>query len=188
MRTSKRTRARKGLVKDLFLVIIGGVVAILLSKYGLIDTAISLLGSTVIASFFAGIFFTSIFTVAPASVALADIFQASGSLHTIALCGALGAMIGDFIIFYFIRDHFMDDLTDSFRPSITKHIMSSFHFGFLKWLSPVLGAAIIASPLPDEMGLALMGISKIRTIVMLPISFVMNAVGIYAIIWFAQVI
>jgi hypothetical protein len=46
-----------------------------------------------------------------------------------------------------------------------------------------LGALIIASPLPDEFGLALMGISRMRALVLMPISFVMNALGIYCIIW-----
>jgi hypothetical protein len=49
----------------------------------------------------------------------------------------------------------------------------------------VLGAFIIASPLPDELGLTLMGMSKVRLAVLVPVSFVMNAVGIYLLVWFA---
>ncbi|HEY4478659.1 MAG TPA: hypothetical protein VI775_02350, partial [Candidatus Paceibacterota bacterium] len=59
------------------------------------------------------------------------------------------------------------------------------HFGFLKWLSPLIGAFIIASPLPDELGVALLGMSKIRIAVLIPLSFTMNILGIYILIFFA---
>lgn len=187
MTVSKRTRARRELRKDFFLVLIGAIAALFLSQSGIIEGAIRLLGGTATASFVSGIFFTSVFTVAPASVALAGIAE-TGSTATVALWGALGAMLGDLALFYFIRDRFADDLADSLKPSIVKHIVSSFHFGFLKWLSPVLGAAIIASPLPDEFGLALMGMSKVRMAVLMPVTFIMNALGIYLIIWFAGIV
>jgi hypothetical protein len=97
-------------------------------------------------------------------------------------------MIGDLILFLFIRDRFADDLAASFKPSLARHILSSFHLGFLKWLAPVVGALIIASPLPDELGLGLMGISKTKIAILLPVSFVMNFLGICALVWFAQAI
>lgn len=187
MKVSRRTKARRELRKDVFLILVGGALAVFLSRAGFIDVLIGLFGGTATASFVSGIFFTSVFTVAPASVALAGISE-TGSHLAVALWGGLGAMTGDLVIFYFIRDRFADNLLDSIRPSVSKHILSSFHFGFLKWLSPFLGAAIIASPLPDEMGLALMGMSKVRTAVLMPVAFTMSAVGIYLIIWFAQLV
>ena len=73
-----------------------------------------------------------------------------------------GAMLGDLIIFFFIRDRFADDIIHSMKPSVSRHVLNSFHLGFLKWISPILGALIIASPLPDEFGLTLLGLSKTR--------------------------
>lgn len=187
MRATKRLKARRELTKDFFLIFVGAGVAWALSQSGLIGGLVRLLGDSVIASFISGLFFTSVFTVAPASVALAQVGQEASAM-TVALWGALGAMCGDLLLFYFIRDRFAEDLLNSLKPSVVKHIFSSFHFGFLKWLSPLVGAFIIASPLPDEMGLALMGMSKVKTAVLMPVSFVMNAVGIYAVIWFAHLI
>jgi hypothetical protein len=43
---------------------------------------------------------------------------------------------------------------------------------------PFLGALIIASPLPDELGLVFLGISKLKTRYFLPLSFVLNFFGI----------
>ena len=178
---------RQELIKDILLVIGGGLVAYYLTNTGAIDSLINLLGGNIVAIFIAGIFFTSIFTIAPASVALASMVS-TVPLHTVALWGALGALCGDLILFYFIRDKFTEDLFGSMRPSFVKHFFKSLHMGFMKWLAPVIGAAIIASPLPDELGLTLMGLSKMRTTVLIPISFGMNMLGIYAIVWFASFI
>lgn len=182
--SKQKENSRRELVKDILLVIGGGFVAYYLSETGAIDSLVRLLGGNIVAIFVAGMFFTSVFTIAPASVALASMVTIE-PLRVVAFWGALGALCGDLILFYFIRDKFTNDLMGSFKPSLVKHFFRSLHLGFMKWLSPVLGAAIIVSPLPDELGLTLMGLSKVRTAVLIPVSFVMNMVGIYAIVWFA---
>jgi len=176
--------ARRDLANDIAFVFIGAVFALLLSQSGAISWLVNALGNQIVASFVAGIFFTSVFTIAPSSVALASI---SGvPLSTVALWGALGAMCGDLILFFFIRDRFADDLMASLKPSVVKHILGSFHLGFMKWLSPIVGALIIASPLPDEFGLMLLGLSKTKVSLLVPIAFVMNFLGIYALLWFVR--
>lgn len=179
-------KARRELIKDIIFVSIGAVLALTLSKMGVIDQLVRLVGNDISSSFLAGIFFTSIFTIAPAAIALVDI--ANSSITTVAFWGALGALCGDLVLFYFIRDHFAENLIASVKPSVTKHVLNSFHLGFMKWLSPILGALIIASPLPDELGLTLLGISKTKISILIPISFVMNFVGIYTLLYFASVI
>jgi hypothetical protein len=183
----RRSKARQELAKDLFFIVMGVAIAIVLSNSGLIDRLVDYLGGHNVASFVSGIFFTSAFTLAPATVAFVHISENSPLLPT-ALWGGLGAMVGDLILFLFIRDKFANDLRAAFKPKILRHIIGTFHFGFLKWLSPVIGALIIASPLPDEFGLALMGMSKTKLYVLLPIAFVMNVIGIYMVATFAQFI
>jgi len=183
----RRDRARKELAKDILLIVFGVAIAIGLSKSGLLDWFIVFLGGERIASFVAGIFFTSVFTLAPATVALVHVAQ-DLPVHAVAIFGALGALCGDLVLFLFIRDRFTRDLTNALRPSVVKHFLNSFHVGFMKWLSPVLGAVIIASPLPDEFGLTLMGLSKVRIAILVPISLVMNWLGVYFIVWFSQII
>ena len=97
-------------------------------------------------------------------------------------------MCGDLILFFFIRDRFYNDIVNSIKPKTIKHILRSFHFGFLKWIAPIVGALIIASPLPDEFGIALLSMSKVKTAVLMPVSFIMNALGIYLLITFASFI
>lgn len=180
----KRSSARRELTKDIILVLLGIAFALFLNTSGALDRVIDLIGNTAVASFAAGIFFTSIFTLGPASVALANIAE-HGPLSDVAIWGALGAMCGDLILFFFIRDHFAEHLMGTIRPSRARRIMASFHLGFMKWLSPIIGALVIASPLPDEFGVALLGMSKIRVAILMPISFVMNMVGIFGLVWAA---
>ena len=182
-----RSKARHELLKDFILILVGVIIAIIIAQSGILDSILGLLGSGVVASFVAGVFFTSVFTIAPSSLALGHLLQ-NTPVGTVVLWGAFGALCGDLILFYFIRDRFSDDLKYSLRPSLVKHVAHSFHFGFLKWLSPMLGAAIIASPLPDEIGLSLMGMSKTRVAVLIPVSFAMNALGIYLLAQFASLL
>lgn len=177
--------ARKELIKDFIFVLIGIFIAIVLSRLGIVDLLVNAIGNDIVASFLSGIFFTSVFTVGPSSVALVSISEASH--FTIAFWGAIGALFGDLVLFYFIRDRFSDNLVSSIKPSVVKKVISSFHLGFMKWLAPFLGAIIIASPLPDELGLTLLGLSKTRIAVLIPISLVMNFLGILALLFFADV-
>jgi len=183
----RRKTAKRELKKDLLFILCGATLAIILSRLGAISWFVGMLGGQAAASFVAGIFWTSAFTIAPSSLALASIAD-SAPAASIALWGGLGAMCGDLILFFFIRDRLAGDIMASMKPSVVKHIIGSFHLGFLKWLSPVLGALVIASPLPDELGLTLMGLSKTRVAILMPISFIMNTIGIYGIVWFAHII
>ena len=183
----RRSKARQEFAKDLLIILVGIAVDIFLARSGFIDTVVDALGGQAVASFFSGVFFTSAFTLAPATIALAHISE-TAPVATVALWGGLGAMIGDLILFLFIRDRFARDLAAALKPSLARHVIGSFHVGFMKWLAPIVGAAIIASPLPDEFGLALMGLSRTRLFILLPISFVMNVIGIYIVAAFAQLL
>lgn len=183
----RRVTARHQLFRDCLYILLGIVIALALAQSGVLDIILSLLGSGPAASFIAGIFFTSAFTIAPSSIALVRLAEMT-PIPTVALWGALGALCGDLLLFFFIRDRFADDLRRSLRPSFLKHILHSFHLGFMKWVWPILGALIIASPLPDELGLTLMGLSKTRLVFLIPISFAMNMLGIYLLVWFASIV
>lgn len=184
----RKGNSAAALINDIVFIAIGIAIAILLSKLGFIDSFVyAVRDYYALASFIAGIFFTSAFTLAPSSVALAGIAE-HAPIPGVALWGGLGAMCGDLVLFLFIRDRFYDDLLKAVRPKTVKHILHSLHFGFLRWLSPLIGAFVIASPLPDELGVAILGMSKVKTVVLMPLSFIMNTIGIYAFVSFASFI
>lgn len=132
-------------------------------------------------AFLAGIFFVSTFTVAPSAIVL--FYLASQmNLWLIALSAGLGAVFGDFLIFSFLKDGVFEEIKPVFRRVTGERLQKLFETPHFGRLSMVLGAIIIASPLPDETGLALLGLSKIKRWQFFLLSFVLNTVGIFIII------
>jgi hypothetical protein len=182
MRSTKYLRAVHHLEWDIALIVVGILTAYCLVRLGFFSSLLSLAeGIELIGAFIAGVFFTSMFTIAAASVALVEIGNASNIL-SISLAGAAGAVCGDMLLFLFIRDTLVDDLKAISPTKKFKKMLGYFHGGVFRWLGPIVGALLIASPFPDEIGLALMGASKIRTVYMIPLTFLMNFIGIWAII------
>jgi hypothetical protein len=97
----------------------------------------------------------------------------------IALIGGLGALIYDLIIFLFIKkaSH------QGFFSELKKKYLNR---SSVSWFLIVLGAIVIASPLPDELGSGLFGSSKLKPKYFIPISFVLNAFGIFVIALIAK--
>ena len=162
----------------------------LIALFFLADTAIAhalikQIGSYgYIGAFVTGIFFVSTFTVAPASVVLFHLAQEFNPIY-IALYAGAGAVIGDLIIFRFLKDGVFDEL----RPLIAKfrgsYFSALFRTPYFAWIVPVMGAVIIASPFPDEVGIGLMGLSRIKWWQFALLAFVLNCVGIFIIVTLA---
>lgn len=138
-----------------------------------------------IGSFVSGIFFVSTFTVAPASVVLFKLAQAYNPF-SIALSSGLGAVIGDYLIFRFLKDSVFEEIKPIFMELGGSNLSRLINTPYFAWLTPVLGALIIASPFPDEIGVGLMGISKLKNWQFLTISFLLNSLGILLIITIAK--
>ncbi len=186
MARKKPTKNAYALLRDVIMIAIGIAVALFISKIGIVGYVVtSFKDYYIITSFIAGIFFTSIFTLAPSSVTLVHLAK-TAPIGSVVFWGGLGAMCGDLILFLFIKDRFADDLKRALKPYHIKYFLKSLHFGFMRWLSPVIGALLIASPLPDEFGITLLGMSKIKASVLMPIAFVMNMLGIYLLIEFSR--
>lgn len=168
-------------MRDLGIIILSIVIAVILVKTGALK---SLLTSTqelkFIGSFVAGIFFVSVFTAAPATVVLAEIAQ-SNSIFWVAFFGGIGALVGDLVIFRFIKDRLSADFLYLIKKSKSERLISIFRLKLFRWLIPFAGALVVASPLPDELGLTMMGLAKMKTSLFIPLSFLLNFLGILAI-------
>lgn len=169
------------MMRDLGIVMLSVAVAVLGVRTGLAGELLSAAGGLrFIGSFIAGMFFVSIFTAAPAAAVLIELFQAN-SLLEVAVAAGLGGLAGDWVMFRFLRDHVARDLAFLARHSPLRRPLAVFRLKSSRWLTPLVGALMVASPLPDEMGLALMGLSGLRTALFLPLSFMLNFLGILAI-------
>lgn len=132
-----------------------------------------------------GVFFVSTFTVAPASVILFHLAQ-DFNPGLIAVCAGVGAVVGDLLIFRFLKDGVFEELKPLFHKYGGHYIATLLHTPYFAWLAPVVGAIIIASPFPDEIGIALMGLSRIKIWQFVALSFVLNAIGILTVVLLAR--
>jgi len=136
-------------------------------------------------AFITGIFFVSIFTVAPASVILFDLAKVLDPVLVAVLAG-FGGVLGDYIIFSFLRDKIFDELKPLFYRFGGTLLKKLFLTPYFAWLIPIFGAVIVASPLPDEVGITMLGLSKVKTWQFLLITFLLNSVGILILVTIAS--
>lgn len=177
--STRRIKYLRHIIRDLVILALGIVVAVFLVEIGIIAQFLEVTkGMQILASFVAGMFFTSVFTIAPASVALAAL-STRLPLVDVAFFGALGAALVDYVIFTLVRDKVVSDMKGLFKLSVRKRLASLFHFGFMRWVVALLGGVIIASPLPDELGVALLSFSRIKPHHFVALTFVMNFLGIW---------
>jgi len=138
-------------------------------------------------AFITGIMFVSTFTIAPATVLLfflADKYNP----YELALVAGLGSVFGDYLIFRFLNDKIFIELSPLFKKYTSKHLRTLLHTPYFSWFSPVLGAVIIMSPLPDELGIGLLGLNKMKTWRFILLTFVLDVIGIFLVITAARII
>lgn len=135
-------------------------------------------------TFFTGIFFVSSFTVGPAAVILFHL-SSVGPLWLVSLVAGVGAALGDVLIFRFLQDGVFKELAPLFTRVATSRLGAVLQSPRWRWALPVLGAIVIASPIPDEIGIALMGLSAVRWWQFLPLTIFLNSIGIFIILFLA---
>lgn len=167
------------ILQDIGIIILSILIAVILVKTGILVSLIEGLGAfKLLGAFIAGMFFTSIFTTVPALTTLGEIALLQNPF-LVAIIGGLGAVIGDMVIFRFVRDRFADDLKEVFtleHPS--KRLAKLADMRFFRWFVLFFGGLIIASPLPDELGVSILGLAKVPTRWFIPIAFIFNTLGI----------
>lgn len=125
----------------------------------------------------AGMFYVSTFTIVPATLLLSEMSKIYGFWETVLLA-TIGALIGDFLIFRFIRDTVSEELKPILESlGKEKHLVMLFKSPLFAWLLPVIGAIIITSPLPDELGLSIMGVSKMNSRKFIVIVGILDFIG-----------
>lgn len=177
--------------RNLILLLASFVIAVVLLRSQLLQQFILDLGSLrYVGIVLAGVFFVSSFTIAPASIVL-YVFAKNTSLFSLALLAGFGAMIGDFLMFEFFKDGDLDrELYGLFKQFGGKKLIHVFHSRHFHWMLPVIGAFIIISPLPDELGVSLLGISKLSTPKFILISYLLNTLcmlGLFGTLLFLHV-
>lgn len=178
---------RKKVLRDAIIIAISIFIAVWIHQNNFLE---NLLTHTSGISFFigtiiSGIFFASTFTVS-ISISTISIIAQSHNILQIALLGGLGALIGDTLIFKFLRDDLIADfeyLEGHFGKRIAKRLI---HSKMIIWFAPIVAAILIASPIPDEAGLLILASIKLKYRHFFLVSLVLNTFGILAISFFAK--
>lgn len=136
-----------------------------------------------ISMFIGGLLFSTGFTTA---FAIGLFVEMAPAVHPLpaAIIAGLGAMIADLCLFRFVRLELTDELECFKRTRFARWVVALLqHEGLtergrfiLIW---TLTGLVIASPLPDEIGLMMVsGLTNIRSRAFMVFSYTMNTVGI----------
>ena len=123
--------------------------------------------------FVAGAAYTTSITTPAATAAIFYLGKVFNPI-LIAAIGAFGALCTDYLIFRFIRKRFGQS-AHYFAEKL------KLKYKFRKdsnFIAPILAMVIIASPLPDELGVAVLSATKIKRNMFFAYSYVGNFIGI----------
>jgi len=171
--------------KNIFLVCIGILAALSLSRVEAFHSALLHLGTfRYFGAFLTGMLFVSTFT-APTGILMLLILARLYTPIEIGLIAGAGAVVSDVLIFHFVRNDLANELGDLYTRFSGSHFSHLLHTKYFRWTLPVVGAIIIASPLPDELGVSLLSISKMKLAQFILTSFCLHSLGIFLIVSFS---
>lgn len=165
--------------KNTALLIFGLAAFFLFADTQIVQSLIQKIGSWgYVGAFFAGALMVSTFTIAPALFVIYSLVEALNP-YEIAIFAGFGAVLGDYMIFRFLKDRVFHELSPIFQKLGGSYTSRIFRTPYFAWLLPVVGAIMIAAPvIPDEAGIGILGLSKMKSWQFLIISFLLNASGI----------
>ena len=168
--------------KNLTFLFISLVFAFFLGRYEPFhEFLLSLDGIGYLGAFIAGMLFVSTFGFAAGAVTILVLAEELNILE-LGIIAGLGGVFGDFMLFRFVKDRLIDEVEPIYKSLGGNHLNKILHTKHFRWMFPVVGAAIIASPLPDELGVSLMGISKIKTWKFLILAFCLDFTSVVLIL------
>lgn len=131
--------------------------------------------------FIGGIMSVSMFTTAPAVVLLISIADHINPWQLIFVA-SIGSVLGDWLIIKFLEDEVAEEVKPLLKKFHILPLIRKFQRSRSRWIVSVLGAIVLALPLPDEFGIALMDISKVKRRHLLIICFILNLIGLAALV------
>lgn len=165
--------------KNIIFLLLGILVAFVFSRSQTFNNLLLHLGNFgYLSAFIAGMLFVSTFTIVTGALILMTLAKTLSPMELILLAG-IGAVIGDLLIFLFVKDEVTKEIEPIYEEIAGSHLKKILHTKYFGWTLPVVGAFIIISPLPDELGVSLMGVSKMKINKFLVISWVSHTLGMF---------
>lgn len=105
-----------------------------------------------------------------------------------ALIASLGTVISDILMFKFVRFSFLDEFTSLKKTKAIKKFNQLIDHSVLHkikiYISYSFIGIMLASPLPDEIGVAMLaGLTKIKPKALALISYILHFIGILVLLW-----
>jgi len=170
--------------KNLTLVFISILLAIFLSRFNFFNQALfNLRHIPFLGSFLAGILYVSTSTAALGILIIYDLSKTLSPIE-LAIVVGLGASFADFAIFRFFKNGLLEEITPIYNRLGGKHISELMKHRYFRWSLPIIGAIIIASPFPDEIGISLMGLTKIKNYQFILLCLALDISGVFLLISF----
>lgn len=154
------------------------LIFIIITAFPAQDTLLNLGLVGPIGAFFAGMLFVSSFTAIIGTFFIAALAEAM-PLWQLVLIAGLGSSLVDILLFHLVKHTVFEEMKPLLRKWRRRHFMRILHTKYFSWTVPLLGALIIISPLPDEIGVSMMGISNLNTRKFAILSFILNCVGVF---------
>lgn len=138
-------------------------------------------------AFIAGIMFVYGFT-SPIATGILIVLASSLNIWIAGFIAGFGAVLGDLIIFRFIRSSFKEELDllkqERIFIRVRDLIPEKFRKSKLKeYLILIFAGFLIASPLPDEFGVSLLAMSEtVSEWKFMILSYILNTFGIFVIL------
>ncbi|MBU2101297.1 hypothetical protein KKH05_01085 [Patescibacteria group bacterium] len=169
------------------------LLALVLAWFGVLDRVFVEFGDLGYAgALLAGLLLPITFT---APIATVTLFYLGGHYEVVplVLLATFGALIGDLIIFTFVKDRTLAEIESiraEYRADHRKHDHYKRHKALLDLfrskpfhaLALFVGALLIASPFPDELGVAIFASYRLNIHKFIPLSLFLNGIGIWLII------
>jgi len=133
-------------------------------------------------NFIAGLLFSFGFTT-PFSVGFFILYHPN-NIFLASVIGGFGALLSDLLIFRIVKFSFMDEFKRLEKTERIREMSDLIEYVFghkiKNHLLYIFAGIVIASPLPDELGVIILaGLTKIRIRSFMIISFLFNTIGIY---------
>jgi Co/Zn/Cd efflux system component len=132
-------------------------------------------------AFLAGMLFVSIFTAAAAVVMLFELAQLYNPF-LITLMASIGAVVGDYVLIRIYEDKLADELRDLVYKMHGRKLLRVLRRRKYRSVLLLTGLGIISSPLPDELGITLLEMSRFSKTRILVLCFFANMLGVIAVV------
>src|SRR3989337_3247609 len=175
---------KRKFLKHFLIIALSVAVAIYIQISAVADILVSYFSSIyfVPAAFLVGFLFSITFTAAISTSVFILLAETTHNPFLIALIGGLGSLAANSIIYKFFKEEIIDDIQFIEKRYARRIAHKIIHSKTVIGLTPYVAALLLASPLPDELGILILVGANFKYTRFFLFSFAFHTIGILIII------